>query len=111
MTADTLHRVVGFASNSFEREGSKAAVGLGGRIAAAVGGRVVGAVAGQAAGTAAASAIGAAAGPVGWAVSGLMAVGMGISDIVNAVKERKERKAFSRTVNPTLEQFGIAKPK
>nr|WP_298116433.1 type III effector HrpK domain-containing protein [uncultured Pseudomonas sp.] len=111
VTADTLHRVVGFASNSFEREGSKAAVGLGGRIAAAVGGRVVGAVAGQAAGTAAASAIGAAAGPVGWAVSGLMAVGMGISEIVNAVKERKERKAFSRTVNPTLEQFGIAKPK
>lgn len=111
VTADTLHRVVGFASNSFEREGSKAAVGLGGRIAAAVGGRVVGAVAGQAAGTAAASAIGAAAGPVGWAVSGLMAVGMGISEIVNAVKERKERKDFSRTVNPALEQFGIAKPK
>lgn len=111
VTADTLHRVVGFASNSFEREGSKAAVGLGGRIAAAVGGRVVGAVAGQAAGTAAASAIGAAAGPVGWAVSSLMAVGMGINEIVNAVKERKERKDFSRTVNPTLEQFGIAKPK
>lgn len=111
VTADTLHRVVGFASNSFEREGSKAAVGLGGRIAAAVGGRVVGAVAGQAAGSAAASAIGAAAGPVGWAVSGLMAVGMGISEIVNAVKERKERKDFSRTVNPALEQFGIAKPK
>nr|WP_298141166.1 type III effector HrpK domain-containing protein [uncultured Pseudomonas sp.] len=111
VTADTVHRVVSFASNSFEREGSKAAVGLGGRIAAAVGGRVAGAIAGEAAGAAAASAIGAAAGPVGWAVSGLMSIGMGISEIVHAVKARKERKAFSRTVNPTLEQFEIAKPK
>jgi hypothetical protein len=111
VTADTLHRVLNFGSDSFTREGTKAAVGVGGRIAAAVGGRVVGAIAGQAAGAATASAIGAAAGPVGWAVSGLMSIGMGISEIVNAVKKRKERKAFSRTVNPTLEQFGIAKPK
>ncbi|MBX8614298.1 hypothetical protein K5D50_19405, partial [Pseudomonas cichorii] len=72
---------------------------------------VVGAVAGQAAGAAAASAVGAAAGPVGWVVSGAMSIGLGISEIVNAVKERKERKAFSRTVNPVLEQFGIPKPK
>ncbi|MBU3056839.1 type III effector HrpK domain-containing protein [Pseudomonas indica] len=111
VTADTVHRVVNFGSGTFERQGGKAVVGLGGRIAAAVGGRVVGAVAGEAAGAAAASAIGAAAGPVGWAVSGIMAIGMGIGEIVNAVKERKERKAFSRTVNPTLEQFGIPKPK
>ena len=41
----------------------------------------------------------------------MMAVGMGIKEIVQAVKERKERKDFSHTVNPTLEQFGIAKPK
>ena len=111
VTANTVHRVLNFGSDSFTREGTKAAVGVGGRIAAAVGGRVVGAIAGEAAGAAAASAIGAAAGPVGWAVSGLMSIGMGISEIVNAVKARKERKAFSRTVNPTLEQFGIAKPK
>lgn len=111
VTANTVHRVLNFGSDSFTREGTKAAVGVGGRIAAAVGGRVVGAIAGEAAGAAAASAIGAAAGPVGWAVSGLMSIGMGISEIVNAVKKRKERKAFSRTVNPTLEQFGIAKPK
>ncbi|MEE4730571.1 type III effector HrpK domain-containing protein [Pseudomonas alliivorans] len=94
-----------------KRAGSQAAVGIGGRVAAAVGGRIVGAIAGQAAGAAAASAIGAAAGPVGWVVSGAIGLGMGISEIVNSVKERKERKAFSRTVNPVLDQFDIPRPK
>ncbi|WP_205521455.1 hypothetical protein, partial [Pseudomonas viridiflava] len=66
---------------------------------------------GQAAGAAAASAIGAAAGPVGWVVSGAIGLGMGISEIVSSIKERKERKAFSRTVNPVLDQFDIPRPK
>ncbi|MDY0918979.1 type III effector HrpK domain-containing protein [Pseudomonas viridiflava] len=94
-----------------KRAGSQAAVGIGGRVAAAVGGRIVGAIAGQAAGAAAASAIGAAAGPVGWVVSGAIGLGMGISEIVSSIKERKERKAFSRTVNPVLDQFDIPRPK
>jgi hypothetical protein len=107
VTADTVHQVLNFGSDNITCEGAKAAIGLGGRIAA-VGGRVVGANVGQAAGAAAASAIGAAASPLGWAVSWLMSIGMGISEIVNAVKERK---VSSRAVNPPLEQFGITKPK
>ncbi|MBX8484906.1 type III effector HrpK domain-containing protein [Pseudomonas cichorii] len=110
--ASTIHDVIDFGDKvGVRRAGANAAVGIGGRVAAAVGGRIVGAVAGQAAGAAAASAIGAAAGPVGWAVSGAISIGMGISEIINSVKERKERKAFSRTVNPVLEQFDIPKPK
>lgn len=109
---DTIHRVVGFGSNvDISRTATKVGIGLGGRMAAAVAGRVVGAVAGQAAGAAAASTIGAAAGPVGWVVSGAVSIGLGISQIIDAIKERKERKAFSRTVNPTLEQFDIPRPK
>ncbi|MEN1835853.1 type III effector HrpK domain-containing protein [Pseudomonas lijiangensis] len=112
LAANTVHDVIGFGDKvDVRKAGAKAAVGIGGRVAAAVGGRIVGAVAGQAAGAAAATAIGAAAGPVGWVVSGAISIGMGISEIINAVKERKERKAFSRTVNPTLEQFDIPKPK
>ncbi|GFM52783.1 hypothetical protein PSCICE_40500 [Pseudomonas cichorii] len=112
LAANTAQRVLGFGDNvDIGRTAGKVGIGLGGRIAGAVAGRVVGAVAGQAAGAAAASAVGAAAGPVGWVVSGAMSIGLGISEIVNAVKERKERKAFSRTVNPVLEQFGIPKPK
>ncbi|RMQ46699.1 Type III helper protein HrpK1 [Pseudomonas cichorii] len=112
LAASTAQRVLGFGDNvDMRRTAGKVGVGLGGRIAGAIAGRVVGAIAGQAAGAAAATAVSAAAGPVGWVVSGAMSIGLGISEIVNAVKERKERKAFSRTVNPVLEQFGIPKPK
>ncbi|MFJ4145165.1 type III effector HrpK domain-containing protein [Pseudomonas sp. NPDC089734] len=112
VAADTIHSVLGFGNNvDISRTAGKVGIGLGGRIAGAIAGRVVGAVAGQAAGAATASAVGAAAGPVGWVVSGAISIGMGISEIINAVKERKERKSFSRTVNPTLEQFGLPKPK
>lgn len=95
--------------------GSKTAIGLAGRVGAAVAGKVVGAVAGEAAGAAAASAVGAAAGPVGWAVSGALSIGMGIAELVNFFKAKsklKHRRAdFANTVNPTLTQFNIPKPR
>ncbi|WP_042859901.1 type III effector HrpK domain-containing protein [Dickeya sp. NCPPB 3274] len=95
--------------------GSKTAIGLAGRVGAAVAGKVVGAVAGEAAGAAAASAVGAAAGPVGWVVSGALSIGMGIAELVNFFKAKsklKHRRAdFANTVNPTLTQFNIPKPR
>lgn len=95
--------------------GSRTAIGLAGRVGAAVAGKVVGAVAGEAAGAAAASAVGAAAGPVGWAVSGALSIGMGIAELVNFFKAKsklKHRRAdFANTVNPTLTQFNIPKPR
>ncbi|NPE53607.1 type III effector HrpK, partial [Dickeya dadantii] len=64
---------------------------------------------------AAASAVGAAAGPVGWAVSGALSIGMGIAELVNFFKAKsklKHRRAdFANTVNPTLTQFNIPKPR
>ncbi|WP_226053222.1 type III effector HrpK domain-containing protein [Dickeya chrysanthemi] len=95
--------------------GGRTAIGLAGKVGAAVAGKVVGAIAGEAAGVAAASAVGAAAGPVGWAVSGALSIGMGIAELVNFFKAKsklKHRRAdFANTVNPTLTQFNIPKPR
>ncbi|WP_231578155.1 type III effector HrpK domain-containing protein [Dickeya chrysanthemi] len=95
--------------------GGRTAIGLAGKVGAAVAGKVVGAIAGEAAGAAAASAVGAAAGPVGWAVSGALSIGMGIAELVNFFKAKsklKHRRAdFANTVNPTLTQFNIPKPR
>ncbi|MEI7344186.1 type III effector HrpK domain-containing protein [Dickeya chrysanthemi] len=95
--------------------GGRTAIGLAGKVGAAVAGKVVGAIAGEAAGVAAASTVGAAAGPVGWAVSGALSIGMGIAELVNFFKAKsklKHRRAdFANTVNPTLTQFNIPKPR
>ncbi|MEH2921577.1 type III effector HrpK domain-containing protein [Samsonia erythrinae] len=113
--------VMGFAKSSLHTEdltkaaGSRAAIGLAGKAGAAIAGKVVGAVAGEAAGAAAASAVGTAAGPVGWAVSGVLSIGMGIAELVNFLnaksKLKHRREDFARTVNPVLEQFNIPKPR
>ncbi|MCG8155111.1 type III effector HrpK [Brenneria goodwinii] len=121
MAENGLHKAVSFSQASMHTTdltraaGNKVVVGLVERAGTAVVGKVVGAIAGEAAGAAAASAVGAAAGPVGWAVSGALALGMGIADLVgffNAKSKLRHRRAdFARTVNPVLEQFNIAKPR
>ncbi|WP_442878687.1 type III effector HrpK domain-containing protein [Brenneria sp. g21c3] len=121
MAGNGLHKAVSFSQASMhttdltKAAGNKVVVGLVERAGAAVAGKVVGAIAGEAAGAAAASAVGAAAGPVGWAVSGALALGMGIADLVgffNAKSKLRHRRAdFARTVNPVLEQFNISKPR
>jgi hypothetical protein len=88
--------------------GREASAGLG-RMAAQVGGRVAGMVAGEAAGVAAAAALGASIPVVGWVVDAAMALGFGISAIIEAVKKHKAQKAFDHNVDPVLDQFGIPK--
>lgn len=90
--------------------GRDASAGLG-RMAGQVGGRVAGMIAGEATGLAAAEAIGAAAGPVGWVIDAAMSIGFGIAAIIAAVKKHNAQKAFDHNVDPTLDQFGIPKPK
>ncbi|WP_297845001.1 type III effector HrpK domain-containing protein, partial [Pseudomonas sp.] len=90
--------------------GRDASAGLG-RMAGQVGGRVAGMIAGEATGLAAAEAIGAAAGPVGWVIDAAMSLGFGIAAIIAAVKKHNAQKAFDHNVDPTLDQFGIPKPK
>ncbi|EPM92542.1 type III helper protein HrpK1, partial [Pseudomonas syringae pv. actinidiae ICMP 19070] len=46
---------------------------------------------------------------IGWAIDGALAVGFGISMIIDAVKKHKAQKAFDDNVDPVLNQFGIAK--
>nr|WP_279615938.1 type III effector HrpK domain-containing protein [Pseudomonas cannabina] len=88
--------------------GREASVGLG-RMAGQMVGRAVGMVAGEAAGMAAGMAVGASLPIIGWAADAAMAVGFGISMIVDAVKKHKAQKAFDHNVDPVLTQFGIAK--
>ncbi|PWC12786.1 type III effector HrpK [Brenneria roseae subsp. americana] len=121
LVKDTARHVMDFskaslhADNLAQSAGGKVAIGLAGKMGSAIAGRVVGAVAGEAAGAAAATAVGAAAGPVGWADGGALSLGMGIAELVsffNAKSKLKNRRAdFAKTVNPTLEQFNIAKPR
>lgn len=88
--------------------GREASGGLG-RMAGQLAGRAVAMVAGEATGLAAGAALGAAIPVIGWAIDGAMALGLGISMIINAVKRHKAQKAFDRNVDPVLNQFGIAK--
>ncbi|KPY37679.1 MULTISPECIES: HrpF/NolX family T3SS translocon protein [Pseudomonas syringae group] len=88
--------------------GREASVGLG-RMAGQMVGRAVGMVAGEAAGMAAGMAVGASIPVIGWAIDGAMALGFGISMIIDAVKKHKAQKAFDHNVDPVLDQFGIAK--
>jgi hypothetical protein len=88
--------------------GREASAGLG-RMTGQLAGRAVAMVAGEATGMAAGAALGAAIPIVGWAIDGAMALGFGISAIVDAVKKRQAQKAFDRNVDPILNQFGIAK--
>ena len=93
------------------KQGAKFAV----RMAASLAGRAAAAVAGEAAGAALAGSISSAAGPVGWAVGAAVSIGFGISELVsffkNKAKKRRERRDFDHTVSPTLNQFGISKPR
>ncbi|SHM79630.1 Type III secretion system translocator protein, HrpF [Pseudomonas asturiensis] len=88
--------------------GREASVGLG-RMAGQLAGRAVAMVAGEAAGMAAGMAVGASIPVIGWAIDGAMALGFGISMIVDAVKKHKAQKAFDHNVDPVLNQFGIPK--
>ncbi|MCF5495853.1 type III effector HrpK domain-containing protein, partial [Pseudomonas syringae] len=88
--------------------GREASAGLG-RMAGQIAGRAIGMVAGEATGLAAGAALGAAIPVIGWAIDGAMALGFGISAIVDAVKKHKAQKAFDHNVDPVLEQFGISK--
>ncbi|KWT13601.1 MULTISPECIES: type III secretion system helper protein HrpK1 [Pseudomonas syringae group] len=88
--------------------GREASAGLG-RLGGQMIGRAVGMVAGEATGLAAGAALGAAIPVVGWAIDGALAVGFGISMIIDAVKKHKAQKAFDHNVDPVLDQFGIAK--
>ncbi|WPC75398.1 type III effector HrpK domain-containing protein [Vibrio porteresiae] len=93
------------------KQGAKFAV----RMAASLAGRAAAAVAGEAAGAALAGSISSVAGPVGWAVGAAVSIGFGISELVsffkNKAKKRRERRDFDHTVSPTLNQFGISKPR
>jgi hypothetical protein len=89
---------------------SYAAGAVSGEVATAAG-RVVGAVAGRASGIAVAEGIAAAAGPAGWILDGVLGVAFIFTAIAEAVKKAHERKAFDKTVDPTLDQYGITKPK
>ncbi|WP_434702615.1 type III effector HrpK [Pseudomonas sp. Z1-12] len=88
--------------------GREASGGLG-RMAGQLAGRAVAMVAGEATGLAAGAALGAAIPVIGWAIDGAMALGLGISMIIDAVKKHKAQKAFDHNVDPVLNQFGIAK--
>jgi hypothetical protein len=46
---------------------------------------------------------------VGWIADAAMALGFGISAIIEAVKKHKAQKAFDHNVDPVLDQFGIPK--
>lgn len=70
--------------------------------------RAAGSIAGRVGGMAAAEAIGAAAGPVGVVVDVALGLGFGIEAIVEAIKRAHEKKEMQHTVNPTLQQYGIA---
>jgi hypothetical protein len=100
-----------FAAKRLAGSAASYASGSVGRTIAGVTGRVVGAVAGEIAGVAAAEAIGAAAGPAGWILDGVLGVAFIFTAIAQAVKTAHERKSFDKTVDPTLDQYGIAKPK
>ncbi|WLG46838.1 type III effector HrpK domain-containing protein [Pseudomonas sp. FP1740] len=76
-----------------------------GEVAAKVGGRVAGMVVGEATGIA----IGASIPVIGWIADAAMALGFGISAIIEAVKKHKAQKAFDHNVDPVLDQFGIPK--
>lgn len=78
-------------------------------MAGQLAGRAVAMVAGEATGLAAGAAMGAAIPVIGWAIDAAMAVGFGISLIVDAVKKHKVQKAFDHNVDPVLNQFGIPK--
>ncbi|KPY53626.1 Type III secretion system helper protein HrpK1 [Pseudomonas syringae pv. solidagae] len=86
--------------------GREASAGLG-RLGGQMIGRAVGLVAGEATGLAAGAALGAAIPVIGWAIDGAMALGFGISAIIDAVKKHKAQKAFDHNVDPVLDQFGI----
>ncbi|RMR55410.1 Type III effector HrpK1 [Pseudomonas syringae pv. actinidiae] len=88
--------------------GREASAGLG-RLGGQMIGRAVGLVAGEATGLAAGAALGAAIPVIGWAIDGAMALGFGISAIIDAVKKHKAQKAFDHNVDPVLDQFGIAR--
>jgi len=88
--------------------GREASVGLG-RMAGQMVGRAVGMVAGEAAGMAAGMAVGASIPVIGWAIDGAMALGFGISMLVDAIKKKHAQKAFDHNVDPVLNQFGISK--
>ncbi|QHE96312.1 type III effector HrpK [Pseudomonas syringae pv. maculicola str. ES4326] len=88
--------------------GREASAGLG-RLGGQMIGRAVGLVAGEATGLAAGAALGAAIPIVGWAIDGAMALGFGISAIVDAIKKKHDQKAFDHNVDPVLDQFGIAR--
>ncbi|KPW20743.1 Type III helper protein HrpK1 [Pseudomonas syringae pv. aceris] len=88
--------------------GREASAGFG-RLGGQMIGRAVGLVAGEATGLAAGAALGAAIPVIGWAIDGAMALGFGISAIIDAVKKHKAQKAFDHNVDPVLDQFGIDK--
>jgi len=88
--------------------GREASAGLG-RMAGSIAGRAVGMVAGEAAGMAAGAAVGASIPVIGWVVDAAMALGFGITAIIEAVKKHKAQQSFDHNVDPTLEQFGIPK--
>jgi hypothetical protein len=82
-----------------------------GGIARAAVGAVAGEAAGEAAGAAATEAVGAASGPAGLAIDVVLASAFIYTAIAQAVKKAHEKKAFDKTVDPTLDQYGITKPK
>jgi Type III secretion system translocator protein, HrpF len=81
-----------------------------GRTIGSVAGRVVGSVAGESAGLATTEALGTVLGPAGVVLDGVLGAAFIITLIVQAVKKAHEKKAFDKTVDPTLEQYGITTP-
>ncbi|MDH2431369.1 type III effector HrpK domain-containing protein [Pokkaliibacter sp. MBI-7] len=104
---EVKEKAIKTAAKQAAKQGAKFAT----QLVANIAGRAIG----QAAGMAVASTISAAAGPIGWAAGAAVSLGFGIAELVDffkgKAKKRRERRDFDRTVSPTLDQFGIAKPK
>ncbi|MEB0046711.1 MULTISPECIES: type III effector HrpK domain-containing protein [unclassified Pseudomonas] len=107
-TKTGLQAIKGGYDAAAKMVGREASAGLG-RMAGQVAGRAVAMVAGEATGLAAGAALGASIPIIGWVADAAMAIGFGISAIIDAVKKHKAQKAFDHNVDPVLTQFGIAK--
>ncbi len=107
-TKTGLQAVKGGYDAAAKLVGREASAGLG-RMAGQVAGRAVAMVAGEATGLAAGAALGASIPVIGWVADAVMALGFGISAIIEAVKKHKAQKAFDHNVDPVLDQFGIPK--
>ncbi len=93
----------------FAATGTYRSAGISRALASGIG-RFAGMIGGEGTGLAAAETIGSALGPVGWVIDGVLTVAFIFTAIAEAVQKAHDKKAFDKTVDPTLDQYGIPKP-